>query len=187
MAELASIDKLVGEIQTKIRDEVAEGIRPLIKQLADTLAQLERVVGGGSARAAAPARGPAGPAAKAVGGRRGRPPKGASAAKAPAAKGRPGRPRKEAGAAPAAAPARRGKSAGGKLPRGSLNVTLKDLLAKAGGAMKLQAITKAVMAMPDYRRRPEKSVYTQIIQGIKRIPEIQKNEDGEYAIKGGKG
>lgn len=159
-----SIDKLVEEIQASVRRDMANNLRPLLQQLATAISQIERALNGGGAGrpAAAPATAP-------TRGRRGRPPKAA---------GRP------AGAAKAK-PGRRGGRGGAKAPRGAMQELIKSVL--GSGPKKLSDITKAVMQDSNYKNRPEKSVYTQIIQGIKRIPEVQKNAKGEYALKGAKG
>jgi hypothetical protein len=94
--------------------------------------------------------------------RRGRPPKSPSAVKSTTAR----------------------RSKGGKLPRGSMRKAIIQVFQGASGPVTLAALRNGVMEQAGYKRRDPKSLYTQIVGSIPKIPGVAKTAKGEYVYKG---
>lgn len=65
-----------------------------------------------------------------------------------------------------------------KRPPGELVRVLRELLAAAPGPTTLAELRDAILARPEYAGRDPKSVYTQTINALKKLPEAKKTPDG---------
>jgi len=160
-----SADGLIAEISRSVKSDLYAALSPITKRITDAVADLEKALSGSAAK----------PAKKAArrGRRLGRPPKAAAQAK-PAAKK----------AAKAAKPAKGAKRAAGKRgPRGALQAELRTIVSKANSPMTLTQMRDEMMKNSDFKKRDPKSLYTQIAQAVKKVPEIQKSGKG-YTVKG---
>ena len=145
---------LLADVTEKVKNDLLASLAPITQKIVAAANELESALSGPAARVAR--RGP--------GGRKG-----------PARRTRAAR---KTGAAPAKA-----KAALGRNPRGTLQKAIRSVMQGAGAALSLAGIRNEVLKSSMFRGRNPKTLYTQIVQGVKRIPEIQKTDKGLYAIK----
>ena len=176
MADLSkSADSFLAEVSANVKKELYDVIAPITRKIADAVNELERALGAGkspavtSSVAAAPAR---------RGRKPGRPAKAAAAVKPAGRRGRP--PKVVAAAQPAAkTTAKPGK----RSARGAMQNDIRALLQKAGRPLSLTDLRNEIMKNAPFKGRNPNTVYTQIVQTIKRIPEIERTNDRKYRLR----
>jgi len=148
---------LIADVTAKVKKQLLDSLIPITRKIAEAASELEATLTKPARRAGRRGRGR----------RRGRAPKGRRAvARTGAAKPKRARTRN---------------------PRGTLQAGIRRVLHSEGGPLSLAGIRNEVMKNARFRGRNAKTLYTQIVQAVKKLADIQKTSQGLYALKAGGG